>query len=223
MPPDSQENPRALPIRIVVVDDHPIVLSGLISVLEREPDLQVVARCTDGTSAIAAVAHHRPDVLLLDVQMPPPNGLAVLRELQQRRLSVRVILLTASVQDDDVMEAVRLGIRGLLPKESLTDDVVRCVRVVESGGTCLDPALVGRAMAALLTREAALREVARLLTPREIKVVQMLAQGLRNREIAERLFVSEGTIKVHLHRIFEKIGITSREQLVAYARDKGLA
>src|SRR5688500_10399354 len=123
MPPDSNENWRAQPIRIIVVDDHPIVLAGLVSLLEREPDLEVMERCTDGTSAIAAVTHHRPDVLLLDVQMPPPNGLAVLRELHQRRLSVGVILLTASVQDDDVMEAVRLGIRGLLPKESLTDDV----------------------------------------------------------------------------------------------------
>lgn len=221
MPPDTQGAERSRH-RLVVVDDHPVVLAGLVQILETDADMQVVERCTSGTAALAAIAAHHPDVVLLDVQMPPPNGLAVLRELRQRGNETRVILLTASLHDHDVMQAVRLGIRGLLPKEALTDDVTKCVRVVASGGTCLDPTLVGRAMAALLTREAAMREVSSVLTPREINVVEMVARGLRNREIAQRLFVSEGTIKVHLHHIYEKLGIGNREQLVAYARDKGL-
>ena len=215
----TTDRPR---VRVTVVDDHPVVLAGLVSLLDREPDLHVLDRCSNGTAAIAAITSQPPDVLLLDVQMPHPNGLAVLRELRHRAIDTRVILLTASVHDDDVMEAVRLGIRGLLPKETLADDVVRCVRQVFSGGSCLDPSLVGRAMAALLTREAALREVSAILTPQEIKVVRLLSGGLRNKEIGERLFVSEGTIKVHLHHIFEKLGISSREELVTYARDKGL-
>jgi DNA-binding NarL/FixJ family response regulator len=222
MPPESRSPGDHQRVRVTVVDDHPIVLAGIVSLLEREPDFHVIERCSTGVAAIEAVTRERPDVLLLDVQMPAPNGLAVLRELRHRAIDTRVILLTASVHDDDVLEAVRLGIRGLLPKETLTDDVVRCIRQVMRGETCLDPALVGRAMAALLTREAALREVAAILTPQEIKVARMLSGGLKNKEIAERLFVSEGTIKVHLHRIYEKLGISSREELVAYARDKKL-
>jgi DNA-binding NarL/FixJ family response regulator len=220
------EQLRALPrlapavIRIVIADDHPLILGGLGQLLRQHADLELVESCEGGAAVLEAISRHRPDVVLLDVNMPPPNGLAVLRELPKLGLDTRVILLTASLQDDEVLEAVRLGIRGLVAKDALTEDLIKCIRTVGAGGTCLDPTLVGRAMARLLTREAGLREVSRVLTPREIEVVQMVASGLRNREIAERLFVSEGTIKVHLHHVYEKLGVGSREALIAFAREK---
>lgn len=154
--------------------------------------------------------------------MPPPDGVAVLRQLRQQGIDTRVILLTASVTDEHVLEAVRLGIRGLVCKDALVHDLLSCIRTVRAGGTCLDPSLVGKAMASLLAREAALRQIARVLTPREIEVVKMVTAGLRNREIGERLFVSEGTIKVHLHNIYEKLDVSSREELAAYARNAGV-
>ena len=214
--------PAPAVIRLVIVDDHPLVLEGLGQLLRRHVDMELVECCGGGAAVLEAITRHRPDVVLLDVHMPPPNGLAVLRELPKLGLDTRVILLTASLQDDDVLEAVRLGIRGLVAKDALTDELIKCIRTVGAGGTCLDPTIVGGAMAKLLTREAGLREVSRLLTPREVEVVQMVASGSRNREIADRLFVSEGTIKVHLHHIYEKLGVGSREALIAFAREKGI-
>jgi two-component system, NarL family, nitrate/nitrite response regulator NarL len=225
-PPSERESDRSTGarsiIRLVIVDDHPIVLEGIAQLVRQSPDLELADACRDGAAALEAVAQHRPDVLLLDVQMPPPNGLAVLRELRRAGSDTRVILLTASLEDDDVLEAVRLGIRGLVTKDALADDLIACIRKVGAGRTCLDATLVGRAIATLLTREAAMREVSRVLTPREIEVVQMVGAGLRNRDIGERLFVSEGTIKVHLHHIYDKLGVASRDELIAYARAKGL-
>ena len=211
------------PVSVILADDHPVVLEGLAQLLEREGDIRVLERCTSGTAALEAIQRHSPDVIVLDVHMPGLNGVAVLRELRRIGLDTHVLLLTASIQDEDVLEAIRLGIRGLIPKDTLSDALVDAVRVVARGGTCLDSGVVTRAMARMLTREAALRNWAGLLTPQELRVAQLVVSGLRNRDVAARLFVSEGTVKVHLHHIFEKLNVTSREQLLARARADGLA
>jgi DNA-binding NarL/FixJ family response regulator len=165
--PDVGLTAGSHPIRLVMADDHPVVLEGLASLFQQASDIQLLACCNSGSAVLEAISRHQPDVVLLDIQMPAPNGLAVLRELRRLGSATRVILLTASVQDDDVLEAVRLGIRGLVPKDAVTEKVVECVRIVARGGSCLDPTLVGHAMAKMLTREAGLRDVSRLLTARE--------------------------------------------------------
>ncbi len=211
-----------MPASLVLADDHPIVLDGLERLFTGQPDLAVVARCVDGTEALRAVREHRPDVLVLDVRMPGLDGFAILRELQRDGLPTRVVLLSAELDEDQVLEAVRLGVRGVVLKEMAPRMLVECVRKVVAGEQWIERRSLGRALDRMLRREAGLREVAALLTAREIEIVRLVAEGLRNQAIAERLHISEGTVKVHLHNIYEKLGVESRVALTVYAREKGL-
>jgi DNA-binding NarL/FixJ family response regulator len=209
--------------RIVLADDHPIVLDGLERLFSAEPDFTVVARCMNGAEALRAVREHHPDVLVLDIRMPEPDGLAVLRELQREQLPTRVVVLTAEVEEDDVLEAMRLGVRGVVLKEMAPRMLVECVRKVVAGERWIERRSLSRALDTMLRREAGLREVAGLLTTRELEIVRLVARGLRNLAIAEALHISEGTVKVHLHNIYEKLRVDSRVALTNYAREKGLA
>ena len=211
-----------MPIRIAVADDHPIVLQGLQQLLERQPDFEVVAVCADGVATISAVRARRPDVLLLDLRMPGQSGLDVLRALDQDGLRCRTVLLTAAVTDEDVLEAVRLGATGLVLKESTPDTLLACIRRVHEGGEWIDRDTASRAVRVALGREEAVRTITETLTPRELEIVRMVAQGLRNKMIAERLSISEGTVKVHLHNIYEKLDVGGRLELVLCAQQKGL-
>jgi len=209
-------------IRLVLADDHPIVLQGLQQLFERHHDFQVVASCPDGTTALAAVLEHQPDVLVMDLRMPGKNGLDVLRVLSSGRSSCRTILLTAIVRDDEVMEAVKLGVRGIVLKESSPEVLVDCVRRVYRGEQWLERETVTRALQRVLNRDGVERDAGESLTPREIEIVRMVAQGMRNKVIAERLSISEGTVKVHLHNVYEKLGVDGRLELVLSAQQKGL-
>jgi DNA-binding NarL/FixJ family response regulator len=212
----------AAPIRLVLADDHPIVLHGLQQLFERQSDMQVVAACADGAGALAVVREARPDVLVLDVRMPGMDGLAVLREVTRAQLPTRVVLLTAALDDRQVLEAVRLGVAGVVLKEMAPQALIASVRKVYAGGQAIEQETLGRALGQILKREAAGREAAALLTARELEIVHMVAQGLRNKQVADRLFISEGTVKIHLHNIYEKLKVDGRVELVLYARDKGL-
>ena len=209
-------------IRIALADDHPIVLQGLQQLFERHADFEVVCCCTTGNAALIGVRTHRPDVLVLDLRMPEGSGLDVLRAIAADQLECRTVLLTAAVSDDEVIEAVRLGARGLILKESPPEALVDCVRRVFRGEQWLEGETLTRAYRRALHREAATRDAADALTPREIEIVRMVAQGLRNRAIAERLSISEGTVKVHLHNIYEKFAVDGRLELLLSARNKGL-
>lgn len=209
-------------IRVVLTDDHPIVLDGLEQLFLREKDFEIVARCVNGEDALRTVKHHKPDVLVLDIQMPRMNGLQVLREIHEQKLPTRVVLLTAALDEDQVMEAMRLGVAGLVLKEMASKRLVQCVRHVSGGEQWLESSLVSKALEKMMKREQGSREVARVLTPRETEVVKMAATGLRNKEIGEKLQISEGTVKIHLHAIYEKLQITGRVELTLFARDKGL-
>jgi two-component system, NarL family, nitrate/nitrite response regulator NarL len=209
-------------IRIILVDDHPIVLQGLQHLFERHDDFEVVACCPDADTAVAAVRAERPDVLVLDLRMPGRDGLAVLRTLNDEKIPCRTVLLTAAITEDQVLEAVKLGAAGLVLKESAPEMLLACVRRVHQGEQWIDRETVTRAFRAVLDREAAAKEASQTLTPREIEIVKMVAQGLRNRAIAERLSISEGTVKVHLHNIYEKYGVDGRLELVLVAQQKGL-
>ena len=209
-------------IRLVLVDDHPIVLQGLQQLFARQIDFEVVGSCPDADSALDAVRSTRPDVLVLDLRMPGADGLEVLRRLSAEGLPCRTVLLTAAVRDDEVVEAVKLGAMGLVLKESAPEALVDCVRRVHRGETWIEKETATRAFRTVLDRESAGREMTQALTPREIEIVRMVAQGLRNKVIAERLAISEGTVKVHLHNIYEKLGVDGRLELVLCAQQKGL-
>lgn len=165
---------------------------------------------------------HRPDVLILDIRMPRVDGLQVIREMKKEGLPTRVVILTAALDEDKVLEAIRLGVRGVVLKEMAPQLLVQRVRKVHAGEEWLERRSVSLALEKLLRREAGAREVAGLLTPREIDIVRMVASGLRNKEIGTRLSVSEGTVKVHLHHIYEKLGVDGRVALTLYAQSKGL-
>ena len=211
-----------MPIRIALADDHPIVLQGLQQLFERHADFEVVCCGTTGNAALIGVRTHRPDVLVLDLRMPEGSGLDVLRAIAADKLECRTVLLTAAVSDDEVIEAVRLGARALILKESPPEALVDCVRRVARGEQWVERETLTRAYRRALDREAATRDAADALTPREIEIVRMVAQGLRNRAIAERLSISEGTVKVHLHNIYEKFAVDGRLELLLSARNKGL-
>lgn len=209
-------------ISVVIADDHPIVLDGLEQLFRMEGDVVIKARARDGQETLRSVRAHRPEVLVLDIRMPGLDGLGVLRALREEGHRTRVVLLTVSLEEEQLVEAVRLGVAGVVLKEMAPQLLLEAVRRVHAGGQYLEGGIVGRALRRMVQREEAAREAARLLTPRELEIVRMLADGLRNRAIAEKLFISEGTVKVHLHRIYEKLDVGGRLELVLYARRRGL-
>lgn len=205
--------PHERPIRVALADDHPIVLDGLERLFRLEPDFAVVARCRDGEEVLEALREHRPDLLVLDLRMPKVDGLAVLAALRQEGASTRVLLLTAAVETPQVAEALRLGARGLVLKEAAPDVVVEAARRIHEGGQWFDAGQLARAVEEL--SRGAGPEISSL-TPRERDIVRMVARGMRNREIADRLGISEGTVKLHLHHVYEKLELSGRLELLIH-------
>ena len=210
-------------VRIVLADDHVIVLDGLEQLFRLEPELEVVARSTTAEAAVKAVQEHRPDVLVLDLVMPGHDGMWVLRELSELNLPTRTVLLTAHVEENRLVEAIRLGVWGIVLKEMAPRMLMECVRKVHAGEKWLEQQSVTRAMERMQKRESEIDRLTRLLTPRELEIVRLASEGLRNKEIGERLSITEGTVKIHLHNIYEKLGVTGRSQLILYATKHGLA
>ncbi|CAN5887009.1 response regulator transcription factor [soil metagenome] len=210
-------------IRVILADDHPLVLNGLYHLLREYSEFEVLERCTSGADALAAVQKQLPDILVLDLLMPGLDGLAVARALHGTANAPNIVLLTAQLHEDQLIEALHLGIRGFVLKEMATKLLVECLRRVHAGGQWLEKDSANRAMAKLVRREARGREVATLLTPREIEVVRMVAKGLSNKEIGAQLFIADGTVKIHLHNIYEKVKINRRADLVRFAEEYGLS
>ena len=207
-------------ISLVIADDHPIVLAGLESLLQREGDMNVVARCTDGVEAIRAVVKHRPDILILDLRMPRIDGVAVLEQLSRQELGTRVVLLAAVVDDDQLVRAMRLGVRGVVLKEMAAQCLVDCVREVHAGRQWFEQRALGDAIEKFVRRETAAKEISGVLSRRELDVVRAVAGGLRNREIAEKLGIAEGTVKLHLHTIYTKLNVDGRTALIIKLNEK---
>ncbi len=210
-----------MPIGLVLADDHPIVLDGLEQLFRLEQDFKVLARCRDGEETLQAVRKYRPDVLLLDIRMPGKSGMAVLREMRREKLPTRVVLLTGAIDENEALEAIRLRVSGVVLKEMAPQLLVKCVRKVHAGGQWFEKRSFARALETLLQREAGARQIAGVLTPRETEIVRLVAIGLHNKEIAEKLLISEGTVKIHLHHIYEKLHVDGRLELTLYAQDKG--
>jgi DNA-binding NarL/FixJ family response regulator len=208
-------------IRLVIADDHPIVLDGLEQLFLLEKDCEVVARARNGDEALRAVRQFQPDVLVLDLRMPGTDGLAVLGEMRREALPTRVVILSA-MNDDDLFEGIRLGARGVVLKDMAPRLLMQCVRTVHAGGKWLEKGVATSAVDKLLEREAGIQAVAETLTPRELEVARMIAKGVPSKTVASRLAISEGTAKLHLHHVYEKLKVEGRVGLMRFMQSRGL-
>jgi len=208
---------------LVLADDHPIILEGLEQLFSRDKEFHVVATCTTGDQAIAAVRKHRPDIVVLDVKMPNGDGLSVLKMIQDEKLPSRVVLLTASMDDNEVLTAMERGVWGMVLKEAAAVSLVDSVRRVSRGERALDQNLIVSALDHALERQSGSRSAPDILSRREAEIVKMVAAGLRNKEIAAKLFIGERTVKTHLHAIYRKLGVHGRVELTLYARERWIA
>ena len=205
-------------IRILVADDHAIFRDGLRRLLEAADDVQIVGEASNGVECTKMLAKYKPDILLLDLRMPEKDGLGVLEEVNFDSLPTRVIVLTAAEDDRDVVRAMRLGARGVVLKQSASDLLLKSIRKVHDGEIWLDNRMTAEVIDAFKkSAEAGQRREKPLLSDREKEIVQLVAQGFRNREIGEKLFISEQTVKNHLHNIFDKLGVSDRLELALYA------
>ena len=206
------------PIRILVADDHPVLLDGLVAVLSTQPDFRVVGEAGGGEEAVQKVAELRPHVVLLDLEMPEVDGVEALRRMRDRDPDVRVIVFTAFDTDDRIMAAVQAGARGYILKGAPREQVFDAVRVVNAGGSLLQPLVASK----LLRRISATQEPPISLTPRELEVLGLLAAGLQNKEIADRLGIAVRTAKFHVGSVMRKLDAGNRTEAVANAVHRGL-
>lgn len=200
-------------MRILVADDHPMIRTALEALL-RETEFEIVGTAGSGEAALSEVNRLRPDILLLDLQMPSGSGMEVLRHIRAQKTKMRVILLTAAIDDSALLEAKSLKVQGIVLKNSDPAYLLDCLDRVRHGRTWFDPELTERAKQ--LAKPAG-RASQISLAPRERQLIGFVRTGLRNREIAERLGVTEGTIKAYLHAVFEKLGVSSRTELAIRA------
>ena len=201
-------------IRILVVDDHPVVRDGLTAMLNTQSDFEVVGEASDGEEAVRKVADSDPDVLLLDLEMPGVDGIETLQRLRQRKVRARAIVFTVFDTDERIVSAMKAGAKGYLLKGAPRDDVFRAVRVVNEGGSLLEPLIASRFLDSINNPDA--------LTARQKEVLKLIATGLLNKEIADRLYISERTVKFHVSEILAKLGAGNRTEAVAIAIQRGL-
>ena len=205
-------------IRVLVADDHAIFRDGLRKLLNSDQEITIVGEAQNGEEAIKLVAKLKPDVLLLDLRMPEKDGLAVLEEINFDTIPTRVVVLTAAEDDRDVIRAMRLGARGVVLKQSATELLIKSIHRVHAGEIWLDNRMTAEVLKAFSkSSEAGPWREKPLLSGREKEVVQLVAQGFRNKEIGEKLFISEQTVKNHMHNIFDKLGVSDRLELALYA------
>ncbi len=215
-------------MRVLLADDQRLVRESLATLLRLLGGIELVASASDGEDAISLALTHEPDVVLMDLRMPRLDGIEATRQLRERMPAVRVIALTTFADDESVLGALRAGARGYLTKDAGADDIQAAILAVAAGEATLDPAVQGHVVAALAERpgEQACAETPELpdgLTPREAEVLALIADGLTNTEIADRLVVSPTTVKSHINHLFSKAGLRDRAQAVAYAYRVGLA
>jgi DNA-binding NarL/FixJ family response regulator len=207
-----------MPMNLVLVDDHPLMLAGLTQLLRAEPDFDILATCGSVEEGLDAVSKYQPDVLVLDLKLGEDDGLSLLSRLA-RDSRPAVVILTAAEDENIWLKAAQLGARGIVLKATAPRVLEDCLRAVHRGETWLNVGGVDLSMR-LAQREAAEAELESLLTPRELEVVRLVALGADNQEISDRLSISLGTVKIHLHHVYDKLRLSGREALLQLLRDK---
>ncbi|HEY3954471.1 MAG TPA: response regulator transcription factor [Streptosporangiaceae bacterium] len=206
------------PIRLLIVDDHPVVRDGLHGMFAGSGDFEVVGEAPDGQTAVARAMALRPDVILMDLRMPGGDGVSAISELARRNLPARILVLTTYDTDSDVVAAIEAGATGYLLKDAPPDELLRGVRAAARGDSVLSPSVANR----LVGRVRAPVPVCEALSQRELEVLGLVARGVGNRDAARRLFISEATVKTHLMHIYAKLGVNDRAAAVAAGYDRGL-
>src|ERR1700730_15087893 len=215
--------PTKSKIRIVVADDHPIFRDGLCKLLALEEAFEVVAQASDGRQVLDVLQQLEPDILLLDLKMPGLDGLATLQRLQAARNKTRVIVLTASDDKNEFVQAMKLGTSGIVLKQTATELLIKSIRKVHAGEIWLDSHTTAAVIRQFVANDEASPQAPASATPRERErsplsqrereIVALVAQGFKNKEMAEKMFISEQTVKNHLHNIFDKLGVSDRLEL----------
>jgi DNA-binding NarL/FixJ family response regulator len=216
----SREGPPT--IRLVVADDHPLVLRGIEVLLASEPDCEILASCSDGNETLEAVRLHQPGILVLDSRMPGRDSLEVIRTLARERSSVRIVLHAEGSEEERIAKAVELGIRGLALKEWPPETLLQCIRRVHAGEYWLERRSAAEALEKLMRKAPEASSDPDSLTHRQREILALVCEGLRNKEIASKLSLSEATVKVHLRKLSAKLQVRGRLALLRYARDYGL-
>jgi DNA-binding NarL/FixJ family response regulator len=226
--------PGPAPIRVLIADDQRVVREGLSMLIGLIDDVKVVGVACDGAEAVRLAEAHQPDVVLMDLRMPDLDGIAATAQLRERLPAARVLVLTTYADEDAIVPALQAGARGYLTKDASAEQIETAIRAVHAGQTHLDPAVQERLVAAVISRPpspdfadpgspgARARRPPDGLTIREAEVLSLLASGLSNAEIAQRLYLSHATVKTHINRIFAKTGVRDRAQAVRYAYQHGL-
>jgi DNA-binding NarL/FixJ family response regulator len=221
--------PGRAPVRVLIADDHPIVREGLRRLLSLEDDVEIVGEAADGDATVALIEKLDPDIVLLDLRMPGLDGFGTMQRLQRLGKKTRVIVLTASEDKNEFVQAMKLGCSGIVLKQTAADLVIKSIRKVHAGEIWLD----SHTTAAVMRQFAAPSESVATggsprtrdrspLSQREREIVALVAQGYKNKEMAEKMFISEQTVKNHLHNIFDKLGVSDRLELALYAIHRGL-
>ncbi len=210
-------------IRVLLCDTFPVLLNGLNDILRETHDLTVTGTCTTGAEALDLVRTQRPDILLADAQLGDMNGLELAQTITGERHPTRVILMANGLTDTDTVKALRHGVRGVVTMEMPPLQIITCIRSVHAGHTWLDAPVAHRALERMLRQDSAAQALAETLTPQEITISRLVAEGLRNREIADRLGIREGTVKLHLHHVYQKLHLRNRIALMLHAREQALA
>ena len=208
-------------IRVLIVDDHPIVRQGLATVLEQQEDIAVVGQAADGVEAVAQARDLLPDIILMDLQMPQMDGVEAIAQILGDELDTNIIILTTYATDDYIFRGIEAGARGYLLKDSPPDEVVKAIRTVHRGDSLIEPRVASR----LLDRLGQLSHPPppeSVLSQREIEVLQVMSTGAANKEIASQLLIGQSTVKTHIVRIFNKLGVNGRTEAVAEAVKKGI-
>jgi len=205
--------PDTAPMRILIADDHPVVREGLAAMINRLPDMTVVAEASNGREAVELYFKHQPDITLMDLRMPEMSGVDAIIAIRQKHSGARLIVLTTFDRDEDIYRALQAGARGYVLKDAPREDLLECMHAVHSGRTVIPPAIASK---------LADRLSATALTSREIEVLRLMADGKANKEIANDLFISEGTVKTHVNAILRKLDCSDRTQAVTVALKHGI-